>query len=607
MTEVTALCHIAAGAETRRAECLARGGRGAVRRPLTDRRLPWAASQAIIRPFPMGRFAGAPAGRDRFHGVGMTHRIVIGVLAAAMLAVCGCGWAGRAPQAPRDDFPGVPSRTSRAEPAESASPSHGPAMTSPTPGDEVPGARPADRIPGRASWGADNSAWESKATEAPRRGGDEYDPAVDPTAAETAEALRRRYYDKEPRPLEAPDALPELTAASPLEVYVAHAALNDEEMKAAWEHWRWAVGDHFWSWYPPHPYVNYELFVREAEARPGKGRSLYGFSQKFLWIGKLKGRAGVRGETVNAAREAYEAARLKLFYRVKAAYYEYAYLCRAMGILERHREQLGRIETNGPIEESRVNVALRETDERLRACRREQPKLAARLNQALGRAPGAELPPPRWYPPQPVAATDEQLIAWCRQANPELAVLQCEVLRAEHAIYKARHDYYPDLSVGVVAVNTQNAKLPGAEGHTRDHYFTLFSIQMPLWLTGYRDAMQDARMEHWDALRAKVDRQDQVEAEMRKALHRFRDVERQLDPFVTELLPKARQAVSAAAKDIEDGEGTVEGLVDARQVLLEVELAHARTVADYAVRLAEVELLVGRDVPGLEATLRGEE
>lgn len=508
----------------------------------------------------------------------MTHRTAIWVLAAALLAVCGCGLIGRGPGDARES----------AE-AGSATP---PAETS-TPGDASPSANPSRDRKGEG----DSQAAHNPLRRDPE---DEYDPAVDAGAAEAAERLRRRYYDKDSSLLDDLEALPELTDESRLEAYLAHAAIHNREMKEAWEHWRWAVGDHFWSWYPPHPYAHYELFVKEAQARPGKGRSLYGFSQKFLWLGKLKGRAGVRGETVNAAREAYEAERLKLFYRVKRSYHEYAALVRVTEILEAHKEQLAELaadlEAGSPGAEP-VGEAIEEADEGLRICRERQPEVAARLNEALGRAPGAELPHPRWYPPEPVAASDEQLVAWCREANPELARLQAEALRAEHAVYKARQDYFPDLSVGVVAVNTQSAKLPGTVGHSRDHHFTMFSVQMPLWLKEHREGLREARLEHWDALEAKVNRQNEVETELRKALYRFRAAEGRLDPYATKLLPEARQDVRAAADALEKGEGTVADLVEARRVLLEVRLGYERAAADYAIRRAELEMLVGRNLP----------
>ena len=63
------------------------------------------------------------------------------------------------------------------------------------------------------------------------------------------------------------------------------------------------------------------------------------------------------------------------------------------------------------------------------------------------------------------------------------------------------------------------------------------------------------------------------------------------------LLPKARESVKATESSFRSGGGTFLDLIDAQRVMLEFELAYERSLAERMQRLAELEKLVGREIP----------
>jgi outer membrane protein TolC len=80
-------------------------------------------------------------------------------------------------------------------------------------------------------------------------------------------------------------------------------------------------------------------------------------------------------------------------------------------------------------------------------------------------------------------------------------------------------------------------------------------------------------------------------------LYRFRDAERKVDLYRDTLVPKAEQSLKATETAFRAGKATFTDLVDAERVLLEFELSHERALASHAQRLAELEMLIGRDLP----------
>ena len=94
----------------------------------------------------------------------------------------------------------------------------------------------------------------------------------------------------------------------------------------------------------PDPRFTYRFFVEEVETRVGPQEQSFGLAQKFPWFGKLALRGEIALEKALAKRQELEAARLKLFYQVEQAYYEYYYLGRAIAVTKENIKLMGYLE-----------------------------------------------------------------------------------------------------------------------------------------------------------------------------------------------------------------------------------------------------------------------
>ncbi|MBA7700831.1 hypothetical protein ES703_109556 [subsurface metagenome] len=72
----------------------------------------------------------------------------------------------------------------------------------------------------------------------------------------------------------------------------------------------------------------------------GPQRQKFGIMQVFPWFGKIEARTDAAAAAAKVARSRYEAEKLKLFWQVKDAFYEYLYLASAVEIARQNLELL---------------------------------------------------------------------------------------------------------------------------------------------------------------------------------------------------------------------------------------------------------------------------
>jgi outer membrane protein TolC len=401
--------------------------------------------------------------------------------------------------------------------------------------------------------------------------------------------------------------LPVLTEDSALSDYLAYAALNNPGLEAAFNRWKAALERVPQVRSLPDPRFNYAYFIREVETRVGPQQHKLGVAQAFPWFGKLELRGDVALEAANAERQRYEAAKLKLFYRVKRAYYECYYVGRAIAITDENVQLLRYLEAvartkykaGAPTHAAviKVQVELGKLEDQLRALRDVIGPVVAELNAALNRRSDAAQPLPAAIPEEEVEFTDQQLYSSLKERNPELKTIDSVAAKEKAAADLARKDYFPDITVGLDYVDTDSALMPGTEDSGKDPVVGMISVNLPIWRDKYRAAEREARARYDASLKERSDRENSLMATLEMALYGFRDAERKIDLYRDTLLPKAKQSLKVTQQAYEAGTADFLDLIDAQRALLEFELSYERALANRAQRLAEIEMLVGVEIP----------
>ncbi len=400
-----------------------------------------------------------------------------------------------------------------------------------------------------------------------------------------------------------------LSDRSSLNEYLAYAALRNPGLKAAFYRWQAALARGTQARSLPDPQVRFGYFIRQVETRVGAQRSKLGVSQMIPWPGKLVLAGQVAEKAAAAARQRYEAAKLRLFYRVKNAYYEYYYLAKAIEVtkanvdLVKYLEQVARTKYKAGAAKHpdviRAQVELGKLEDRWKSLRDLRSPLVAQLNAALDRPAEAELPWPKAPPPRArLNARDAQVLAEVKTANPELAALDAEIERAGKAVRLARQSYFPNFMVGVDYVFTDDPDGPmPTEDRGKDPVMVGVGITLPLWLGKKRAAVREARARLLATGFSRRNRENVLLARVKRVLFGVRDAERKIDLYAEVLIPKAKQALGATETAFKAGKVDFLNLIDAQRVLLEFQLSHERALSRHAQRVGELEMLVGKAVP----------
>ncbi len=412
---------------------------------------------------------------------------------------------------------------------------------------------------------------------------------------------------KTPLSPDTPEELPQIDENTDLSDYLAYAALKNPGLRAAFFGWKAALEKVPEVTALPDPRFTYSYFIQSVETRVGPQHQRFALSQTFPWFGKLKLMSNAAWENAQAERQRYEVVKLELFFRVKEAYYEYYYLAQAIAIarenlnLVSYLENVARTQYAAGVTSHadiiRAQVELGKLEDRLSTLNDLREPISARLNAALNRPASDLLPWPRRPAEEKAVFSQDELLAWMKENNPELKTVDFMTERERWNIDLAGKNYYPDMTFELGAIDTGRAVMPDVEDSGRDPYIGTLSINIPIWRNKYRAIEHQARYRYRAFLEERRDRENRLAADIKLTLYKYHDAERKIDLYKYTLTPKAEQSLGVNTESYIAGKSSFLDIIDAERILLEFQLAYERAFADRAQRLAELEMLVGKEIP----------
>ncbi|OGL44033.1 MAG: hypothetical protein A2161_16010 [Candidatus Schekmanbacteria bacterium RBG_13_48_7] len=401
--------------------------------------------------------------------------------------------------------------------------------------------------------------------------------------------------------------LPDLTENSSLSDYLVYGALNNPGLKAAFNRWKAAAERVTQARSFPDPRFNYTYYIREVETRVGPQKHKIGFSQQILWFGKLRLQSDIAGQMANAERQKYESTKLKLFYRIKEAYYEYYFLGKTINITEenlnlikyleeitRNRYSVGTA-THAAIIKAQVEMGILE--DRLRSLRELVYPLSAKLNAVLNINSSTLLPVPKEIIQDEVEISEDHIFDWIKENNPELKSLDFVIEKQKTAIDFAKKNYFPDLTFGLDYILTGKSRMPDVMDSGKDSIMAMISVTVPVFRAKYRAAEQEAAAQYEADLETRIDRENKLISDTKMALYNFHDAERKIDLYQNTLIPKAKQSLSVVQQGFIADKVDFLDLIDAQRTLLEFRLSFERAFTDRGQYLAQLEMLTGKEIP----------
>jgi outer membrane protein TolC len=324
------------------------------------------------------------------------------------------------------------------------------------------------------------------------------------------------------------------------------------------------------------------------------------FSQRLPWPGKL-GFSEDRWELLASAGALdAEETELALLARVKAVYYQLAFMDRALIIMQNTRELLREFldvsSTLYAVGEGlqqdvlQAQVAVASMTEDITVVEQDRLATAARLNALLGRAATVGIDELGLPPPGEELPSVEALMILADAQRPGLQAARERARAAEAGYRAARRAIYPDFTVGMAY--SQRPQF-------NDWLSLMVGFSLPLWAgkshTPLRREM--AAMQAEEEARA-IDLYNETFARLAERRAEAERARKLVALYSTSVLPQARAAVESALSAYRVGKVDFMTLMQNELTVNRFEIESVRLAAEYQRAVGELQALVASDLEG---------
>jgi cobalt-zinc-cadmium efflux system outer membrane protein len=396
-----------------------------------------------------------------------------------------------------------------------------------------------------------------------------------------------------------------------LDDYLALAVKRSAALRGAYYGWTAAVEKSRYAGSLPEPMFSYGRFIENVETRVGPQEQRFSLRQSYPWFGTLGAKEDMASEAAEAAYQRFESERLRLFYQVKSAYYEYYYLGRDIGLtrdnmdLLKFWESVVRTKFKVALKKHpdviRAQVELGKLEDRLLSLMDKKAPAAARLRAALNLPSSAALPIPAHLQLQEMEIAGGAVQRALLEHNPDLSSLRHAVAMEEAGVRLAKKTYFPTLTFGVDYIQTGEAVNPATPESGKDAWMVGVGVKLPIWLGANRAQAREAQARRTEAEFRLVDAENNLVALGENVKFEYDDALRKIRLYRDGLVPKAEQSLNASYAAYQAGELDFLNVLDAQRELLNLQLKLERASSDLGTKGAELEMLTGRGIEDLAA------
>lgn len=362
----------------------------------------------------------------------------------------------------------------------------------------------------------------------------------------------------------------------------------------------------------PDPVLGVTQYVSTPETRVGPQTTSVTLGQQFPWFGKLAARKGIALKQAAATGEMYEAQKAEVVRQVKLAFYNLAYIDRALAITRedlsvlQHYEDLAqaRYSQGVGLQQAVIKLQAEITRDRNRLDRLQiqRTDAEAALNALVDRPQATPIPALPLPPRPPVVIRYDDLYARGRENRPEIRAALLQIESEEKRIDLAHRNYWPDVMVsgGFVNVNKRSdlaGILVPPDDNGKNIYSASVTLNLPIRRRKYDAALIEATEDRIAAREGYRNAVNQMEASVRATGFQIQTLTDQIRLFERTLIPQSEQALQSSESAYSTGMVDVLDLLDSERVLLDVRLGLAQMESEYWKSLAEMERATGAPFP----------
>lgn len=354
------------------------------------------------------------------------------------------------------------------------------------------------------------------------------------------------------------------------------------------------------------PMIAMAPFGDMAETAAGQVGMMTSLSQRLPFPGKLAVRGRIAEQEVAIAQQDLERVRLGVLADTRRAYWNLYYSARAIEVTERNRNLLGqvrdvvaaKIRTGATTQESalRVSVELNNLENELITLRQNRVTAAAMLNSLIDRQVETPVPDPEPVQLSKLDLQLDSLLAVAEQSSPEIQSVRERISQFREQREQARLNRYPDITVGVTYNLVQDHGLSMA-ANGQDQWWFSFGANLPIWKGRLDAAEREATRGLVETAATLGNERNRIAFRVLDALTRVETQQRQAVLLRDVIVPEAEKTVEASLSGYRAGAVGFLNLIDNWRKLLNFQLMYESSLASLERGVAELEQVVGHDVP----------
>jgi len=324
--------------------------------------------------------------------------------------------------------------------------------------------------------------------------------------------------------------------------------------------------------------------------------TIYWITQKFPFPGKLGIKGDIISQEVNAARTIFEMATRDIVAELKTAYYELLYLHQAIAIIQKHKklaEHLAKISaTEFSADATTLNDVLKaqsqlaQLDNDLILLFELYATEVAHINTTLNFPPDQQFGKPQELTFVPFDIELNHLYQIAQKHKQELKINGFEIVKGQKKVEFAKKQYYPDFRTTFKWFDNNGISQDEGVG-------ILFGFNVPIWFEKNRSRVSEARNNLQALEYEKKDLENTAFAMINKVYFKIQNSSRTVRLYKETLIPQALKSLGIAETWYKQKKGSFTGLLEARSVWLNFNLAYERALVDHFQNIAKLEKLIG--------------
>jgi len=404
-----------------------------------------------------------------------------------------------------------------------------------------------------------------------------------------------------PFPLKAQGLKPSLSGTISLELLITHAIGRNQKIKAAKMKWKSVIEKLPQAISLDDPEIGIDTWNIPSNFDVSNTRqTLFWVSQRFPFPGKLRLKGNIVSKEIDKAKLHLNITARDVIVDLKKSYFELLYIDKAIEITQTIKdlaEHLAKLGATGLSMDGTTLNDVFKAQSQLAQLNYDLILLtelrvveATNINAILNLPPESPVGKPTGLEPAPFKYKPEELYKLAEKHLEDLKILNQEVERSKEKIKLAKRKYYPDFQVKLRRFENTNTNLDSGYG-------VFFGVKVPIWSKKNRARVVEAEKNRSAAAYEKVELKNQTFSKIKQLYFKLQNSARLIKLYKESLIPQAEKSMEIAETWYKEKKGSFSGLLEAKSIWLNFNLARERALADYFQRLTALERLVGTNLP----------